>query len=173
MVDISPGAARSDSTLLGVYLNDHAAGAIGGIELARRIARSHCRSANAETLARIAADIADDRSALLAVMAKLGIPVRRYKGYVAWAAEKVSRLKFNGRLFSRSPLSGLLELEALLLGVRGKAALWRTLWALTDQDSRLDGEQLETLSGRARQQIDTLERLRMHTALEAFSAIRT
>ncbi|HEY5356166.1 MAG TPA: hypothetical protein VIJ82_00465 [Streptosporangiaceae bacterium] len=52
----------------------------------------------------------------------LGIPVRTYKVYAGWLAEKAGRLKFNGRLRARSPLSNLVELELLRLGVEGKAA---------------------------------------------------
>jgi hypothetical protein len=63
-------------------------------------------------------------------MAALGISVRHYKVYAAWIGEKVGRLKFNGHLTSRSPLSGLEELEMLRLGVEGKAAGWRTLRTL-------------------------------------------
>jgi hypothetical protein len=36
-------------------------------------------------------------------------------------------LKLNGSLWSRSPLSGVAELEILRLDVEGKAAAWRTL----------------------------------------------
>jgi hypothetical protein len=42
-------------------------------------------------------------------------------------AERVGRLKSNGRIVRRSPLSSLLELEMLRLAVEGKAACWRTL----------------------------------------------
>ena len=71
-------------------------------------------------------------------MATLGIPVRTYKVYAGWIGEKAGRLKFNGRLFTRSPLSRLEELELLRLGVEGKAAGWRTLRVLADTDQRLE-----------------------------------
>jgi hypothetical protein len=35
------GTRRSGHDLLGIYLNDHLAGATGGLELARRVAGSH------------------------------------------------------------------------------------------------------------------------------------
>jgi hypothetical protein len=59
------------------------------------------------------------------------------------------RLKFNGRLLARSPLSDLEELELLLLGVEGKAAGWRTLRTLADTDTRLDAGRLDELISRA------------------------
>jgi hypothetical protein len=40
-------------------------------------------------LKRFAAEVADDRTALLSIMATLGVPVRQYKNYAAWLAERV------------------------------------------------------------------------------------
>ena len=71
-------------------------------------------------------------------MDALGIPVHAYKVYAAWIGEKAARLKLNGYLLARSPLSGLEELEMLRLGVEGKAAGWRTLRVLAETDTRLD-----------------------------------
>ena len=123
---------RSEAGVLGIYLNDHLAGATAGTELAHRMARSHGDEEDSGTLRRLAAEIGQDRTALLDIMAALGIKVRRYKVGAAWIGEKAGRLKFNGRLFARSPLSDLEELEILRLGVEGKAAGWRTLRTLAD-----------------------------------------
>jgi hypothetical protein len=134
--------------LLGIYLNDHLAGATAGTELARRMARSHQEREEAALLKRLAAEISQDRSALLDIMTTLGIPVRAYKVGGAWMGEKAGRLKFNGRILSRSPLSDLEELELLRLGVEGKAAGWRTLRTLAGTDARLDADQLDELISR-------------------------
>ena len=117
-------SGQSEVSMLGIYLNDHLAGATAGTELAHRMARSHGDGKNGGTLRRLAAEIAQDRAALLDIMTALGIRVRRYKVGAAWVGEKAGRLKFNGRLFARSPLSNLEELEMLRLGVEGKAASW-------------------------------------------------
>ncbi|MFC6884524.1 MULTISPECIES: hypothetical protein [Actinomadura] len=159
----------ADPDLLGVYLNDHLAGATGGLELARRTAGSHRGGETGAALKRIADEIREDREALLAIMVKLGVPVRRYKVYAAWAAEKAGRLKLNGRLASPSPLSGLVELEMLRLGTEGKAAGWSTLRELADADARLDARRLDELIARARAQSRTLEELRVKAAAGAFT----
>jgi hypothetical protein len=114
-------APQSRQALLGIYLNDHLAGATGGVELARRLAGWHHDPAKRVTLQRLAADIDHDRRALVQLMAVLGVPVRHYKLSAAWAAEKAARLKLNGRPLGRSPLSSLEELEMLRLGMEGKA----------------------------------------------------
>jgi hypothetical protein len=151
--------------LLGVYLNDHLAGATAGMELARRMAASaDPGSESAAPLRTLAAQIAADRTALVTIMTALGIRIRGYKVFGAWAGEKAGRLKLNGRLLTRSPLSDLEEAEILRLGVEGKAAGWRTLRALADRDSRLDAARLDELLARAGRQSETLEALRATVA---------
>jgi hypothetical protein len=97
-------------------------------------------------------------------MASLGVTVRAYKVGAAWIGEKAGRLKFNGSLIARSPLSDLEELEMLRLGVEGKAAGWRTLRARADTDARLDAVRLDELISRASSQADQLEELRVRAA---------
>ncbi|MGH3154577.1 MAG: hypothetical protein ACRDOB_28175 [Streptosporangiaceae bacterium] len=156
------GPSRHD--LLGIYLNDHLAGATAGRELANRMARSHRGREDSGALNQLAAEITQDRSALLAIMASLGVTVRAYKVGAAWVGEKAGRLKFNGRLRRRSPLSDLEELELLRLGVEGKAAGWRTLRTQADTDPQLDIVRLDELIVRARSQADQLEDLRVRAA---------
>lgn len=153
------GTGRSEPELLGIYLNDHLAGATGGAELARRVAGSH-NGGPGGALQRLAGEVAQDRAALLEIMAALGIPVRSYKICAAWIGEKAARLKLNGRLLARSPLSSLEEFEMMRMGVEGKAACWRTLQALAQTDTRLDPGRLHELISRARHQADLLEELR-------------
>ncbi|HEY3956421.1 MAG TPA: hypothetical protein VGM53_23885 [Streptosporangiaceae bacterium] len=151
--------------LLGVYLNDHLAGATIGMSLARRmVASAEPASERAMVLSTLADDITEDRSALLQIMAALGIQVRRYKVLAAWAGEKAGRLKLNGYLLTRSPLSDLEETEFLHLGVAGKAAGWRTLRVLANRDSRLDAGRLDALIARADHQASVLESLRSSAA---------
>jgi hypothetical protein len=163
-------SARSGPSIVGIYLNDHLAGATAGTELARRMAASGHLPDPPGALPRLASEIAEDRAALLEMMAALGVPVRSYKVYAAWAGEKAGRLKPNGRLRARSPLSNLEELELLRLGVEGKAAGWRTLRVLADRDSRLAAGRLDDLIARARRQADLLEDLRVAAAARVIEA---
>jgi hypothetical protein len=154
---------RSGHDLLGIYLNDHLAGATGGAELARRVAGSH-GGEKGDALRRLATEVAQDRAALLEIMATLEVPARGYKVWAAWTGEKAARLKFNGHLLSRSPLSSLEELEMMRLAVEGKAAGWRTLRTLAETDTRLDAGRLDELISQARRQADLLEELRVRAA---------
>ncbi|MFI0409303.1 hypothetical protein [Actinomadura sp. 3N508] len=165
------GESRSRK-LLGIYLNDHLAAAAGGVGLARRVAQGHRGSANAEQIERLADDIAADRGALLAILKSLGLPARRYKSLAVWTAEKAGRLKLNGGLLRRSPLSDVVELEALTLAVEGKSAGWRTLLAIADREPGLDPERLRTLQARAKAQLTLLEQLRTAAVKDAFGEER-
>ncbi|MEV5438877.1 hypothetical protein AB0K80_23115 [Streptomyces sp. NPDC052682] len=156
------------TALLGIYLNDHLAGATAGAERARHMARSYRGSDLGAAMDPIAAEIAEDRASLARIMRRLGVPLRQYKVYAGRVAELAGRLKSNGRLVRRSPLSPMLELEALRLGVEGKTALWQTLRRLADDDERLDARMLDELLERARRQQNTLEELRRRQIGEAF-----
>jgi hypothetical protein len=163
-------ALRAVPDLLGIYLNDHLAGATSGMELARRMAGSaEPGSESAAVLKKLSAEITADRSALVALMNALGIRIRGYKVFGAWAGEKAGRVaKLNGHLLTRSPLSDLEETEILRIGVTGKAAGWRTLRTLADADSRLDAARLDELLARASRQEDELEALRVRVVNRVF-----
>jgi hypothetical protein len=156
--------------LIGIYLNNHLAGATGGTQLAWRAAAAAGGTAASGDLRRFAAEMAQDRATLLQIMVALNVPVRHYKVYAAWIGEKAGRLKFNGHLTSRSPPSSLVELEMLRLGVEGKAAGWRTLRVLADQDTRLDPGQLDELIARAQRPSGLLEELRVRAAADVIAA---
>ncbi|GAA4993292.1 hypothetical protein [Actinopolymorpha pittospori] len=158
--------ARTSSPLH-IYLNDHLAGATGGVELLRRAARVHQGDGMGPELSRLAKEVSEDRATLIQMMKDLGVPVRRHKAALGWLGEKVGRLKPNGRLISRSPVSDVLELELMRLGVEGKVSCWRTLRVLAD--GKLDHTRLDDLIRRGAQQAETLEKLRTATAADVFA----
>jgi hypothetical protein len=155
--------------MLSIYLNDHLAGATGGVELARRAASAQRDSTHGPELARLATEIAEDRESLLEVMEALDVTVQHYKVGAGWLLEKVGRLKPNGAWVSRAPLSSLVELEGLLLGVTGKGALWRTLRVEAESDPRLDPAELDRLLVRADDQWERIEAMRLQTGVEVLS----
>lgn len=154
--------------LLAIYLNDHLAGATVGRELVRRAASSNRGSKYGRFLDLLATELDQDRDTLLAIMRSLGAPVDQLKVLGAWGAEKLGRFKLNGRLLGYSPLSRVVELEGLALGVRGKLALWRALELLEVERPELESFELPHLIARAESQLDELESYRLHAAAEAF-----
>jgi hypothetical protein len=156
----------TDSALLATYLNDHLAGATAGVELARRARRQNEDTPLGRFLDGLAGEIEEDRETLKAVMDSLEIGTDRLKVAAGWLGEKAGRMKPNNRLFGYSPLSRLIELEALALGVEGKRGLWQTLRNL--DDGRLAEFDFDALLERARAQRDALQERRRAAAIDAF-----
>ncbi len=154
--------------LLAIYLNDHLAGAMAGRELARRAAASNRGSSYGSFLETLADQIEEDRQALLETMRTLNVRIDRFKLLGGWGAEKLGRLKLNGRFRGYSPLSRVVELEALTLGVHGKLALWRTLAELELDELTVTGVALTDLMLRAERQLEGLESERLRAVAEAF-----
>jgi hypothetical protein len=149
------------SELIPIYLNDHLAGATGGVELARRIRDSNGEEpAFAEPLTGICGEIEEDREALEVVMDRLEISRDPLKPIGAWVGEKIARLKPNGQLRGYSPLSRVLELEGLAMGITGKMGLWE---ALRDRETvappGVDFEQLILRAEDQRAAVEELHRL--------------
>jgi hypothetical protein len=154
--------------LLAIYLNDHLAGSTVGVDVARRAAAENRENEFGEFLAQLAGEIEADRRELQRVMERLGVGRDRLKLLAAWTAEKVGRLKLNGRLLEYSPLSRLVELEMLSLGVEGKLSLWRALQKVAEDDPRVRDVDFATLVDRARSQRRRLETRRLRAAQLAF-----
>jgi hypothetical protein len=156
--------------LLGIYLNDHLAGSTAGVELARRARNSNSGNEYGEVLERIAREIEEDRDTLQQLMGRLEIKRDHPKVAVGWVAEKLGRLKPNGQLTGYSPLSRLVELEGLALGISGKLSLWEALTELAEEDSRIDRAELGELAQRAERQRAEVWRMRQRAAREALAS---
>jgi hypothetical protein len=156
--------------LLGIYLNDHLAGSTVGLELAKRARGQNRHSEYGGFLETLVKEIEADRKALEGIMDDLEVRKDTAKVAAGWIAEKAGRLKLNGRLTGYSPLSRLVEIEALALGVTGKLALWKALRLLADGEPALDGPALERLIERAERQQRDLEEHRLAAAREALGA---
>jgi hypothetical protein len=156
----------TDLKLLSTYLNDHLAGSTVGVELSRRAAKNNEGTELGTFLEGLATEIDEDRETLRAVMDRLDVKKDRVKVAAGWTGEKAGRLKPNNRLFSYSPLSRLIELEGLALGVEGKRSLWQVLSELAEP--RLAEFDFEQLIERARSQRDQLQQRRLAASLEAF-----
>jgi hypothetical protein len=161
------------ANLLAIYLNDHLAASVAGMELAKR-----CRSNNrtgrlGDYLGTFIAELEEDHRLLREVIDRVGGRKDAVKLAAAWVAERLFRLKLNGHLLSYSPLSRLEELEGLVAGVEARGALWRALQAATAADgalaARLEGFDLERLALRAGGQQDRLEGFRLEAARAAFA----
>ena len=153
---------------VGTYLNDHLAGSTVGRELSKRAAGENRGTPLGDFLEQLHAEIVEDRRTLLDVMEALDVGEDRVKTIAARAGERIGRLKPNGNLLSYSPLSRVVELEGLCLGVHGKRSLWRSLQELDDE--RLAAFDFVALEARAERQREELETHRLEAARTAFAA---
>ena len=113
---------------------------------------------------------AEDRATLLEHMRRLGVPVRTYKVAAGRAAELAGRFKPNGRMRERSPLTDLVELDGLVMGIGSKESLWRSLRGIADELAGPTAAELDGLIARAETQRATLERVRPTVLGDAFLA---
>jgi hypothetical protein len=154
--------------LLSIYLNDHLAGSVMGVELARRTKASNEGTELGRVLDEICAEIEADQRTLREVMGHLGVAPSKVKPRAAWLAEKVGRLKPNGRLRGYSPLSRVVELEGLCAGIVAKRQLWGALGGA--RGSSLPGFDFDALAARADAQRQRLEACRLDAVATAFGS---
>jgi hypothetical protein len=161
-----------DRTRLGTYLNDHLGGATAGLELAKRAAGANKGTQYAKFLRGLADEIAEDRETLRAMIRALEFREDPFKKLGGWAGEKLGRLKPNGQILGYSPLSRLIELEGLTVGVTGKRSMWVNLQQVSDEDERLASFDLAELQQRAERQLAGLEEERARAAVPALTKKR-
>ena len=157
-------ASNADADrFLAIYLNDHLAGATLAVELARRLRSSNQGDAEfGEPLAPLCAEIEEDQRTLTRLMEQRGVSPDPVKPVLAKVAEKLGRLKLNGRLRGYSPLSRVLELEVLSGLIGGKLQLWNALEQSFGES--LDGFDFHDLAARADSQGQRLEDLHLAAA---------
>jgi hypothetical protein len=158
----------SASKYLATYLNDHLAGATAGLALARRAASENEGSELGDFLSELAGEIAADRETLKEIMAALGVRADPVKILAARVFERVGRLKPNAQLRGYSPLSPLVELEGLRLGIQGKLGMWRALDEVAGTPP-LESDRLAELAARAERQAADVEARRLDVARSAIA----
>ncbi|WP_051297588.1 NAD-dependent epimerase/dehydratase family protein [Brevibacterium album] len=160
--EVHPAPGQScDRGLLSLYLSDHLTGARAGEARIRRMAEAFADTPVGPALTQLADGIRADRAFAQRVAEDLGLRRRPARQALAWSAEHLGRLKANGRLLSRSPLTLLLETELMRSAVEGKLGLWQTC-----EDNAgvlgLDAAQFARRVRGTRAQLQTLDAVHRH-----------
>lgn len=150
------------------YLNDHLAGSAAAVELAQHARNSNLGTPLGAYLYTFLGEIEADRAVLRDLLERLGGETNAVKTAVGWFAEKAARLKLNHPLQSYTAFVRMEELEGLLLGVRGKLALWQALEHTVATDPRLNHADFTALGRRAEEQLAKIEQHRLEAARTAF-----
>jgi hypothetical protein len=157
---------------LGIYLNDQLAMGVLWRELAERARRNNRGTDLGQALDGVATGIAEDVETFKSIMRRVGVTPNPAKTGFAVVAERLGRLKLNGRVRSYSPLSRFSELEILIMGIDGKKQLWSTLRDLAGLAERLPDVDFDHLVERAEQQRAELEPYRVDAGKDAFAPAR-
>jgi hypothetical protein len=152
------------------YLNDHRAGATAGTALVRRIWRSNRRTRWGPVIEKIAETIEQDLVVLDEVRAAAGVSGGDLKRVAALLTERAGRLKLNGHLLTYSPLSRVLELEALMSAVRGKQSLWVALRTAAPTHPEWSDFDFAALEEQGSEQLETLGRIHEWAVTEMIDA---
>jgi hypothetical protein len=153
---------------LATYLNDHLGGATAGRDLAEKIAADNEGTELGSFMAGVLAAIEEDRQTLEDVMQRAGVEKAAVKQAAGRLAERLGRVRLHRAVTGDPGLSRLMELEALIMGVTGKLALWRTLREVARDDDRLAGVDFDVLIARAQEQLSGLEDHHQVVATETF-----
>jgi hypothetical protein len=143
------------------YLNDHLAGAMLGSDLAEQIRQRHGGSRLGELMGSLAPEIEEDRQTGVNLMKRMDISQNPIKQAAGWVVEKASRVKLSGVGSGEPDQSAFMAFETLMLGVEGKAGMWKVLREVQSQYAALASTNLEELIERAAGQRDALERERL------------
>lgn len=171
---MGPGnITRVNTRMLGVYLNDHLAGSIGGEELAKRCLSHNRGTPLGDYLSRFVVEVREDRGTLEQLMQRLGVRRDPWKPQASWLLEKLGRFKLNGGILAYTDLSRLEEIEGLCLGVEGKACLWRALGHASLDSAAGQGFDLAALAARAQSQREQLELHRLEAARQLIQESET
>lgn len=158
-----------DRALLRVYLNDHLAGSVAGLDRMRRTAQTLARTPVGGDLDAVADEIEGEQDELRAIIAGLDMPEALLKQVATWAGEKVARLKGNGRFGRHSPMTPLLEVELLRSAVMGKRGLWQTLTDLAPSIG-LDASRPARLLAQTDRQLERLDGVHEYVRVRALQA---
>jgi hypothetical protein len=150
---------------LSAYLNDHLAGSVGAVEMIERAIGENTGNLLARRLQPELEEIRKNQDIVRDLIQRIGTAESRLKKAGAWLAEKAGRVKLAGT-DEPTELSRMETLEALVIGIHGRRALWRALRVAADKHSVLRDLDLDSLERQAAEQHDRVEEWRLEAARE-------
>ena len=156
-----------DMDLLGRYLSDHLTGATAGAERIERMAADFVDTPVFAALSELVAEIRGEHLYVQHLIGQLGLRRRRLAEAVSWAGERVGRLKSNGSLLKRSPMTLVLEAELMRSAVIGKLGMWQTLEDNAEALG-LDAEHFREFAQNAEHQREVLDTVHIYARNRAF-----
>lgn len=153
--------------LFELYLSDHLTGSTGGVNRSRRMADDYIDTPVFAQLGELAEQLAAERAFLQQLIHELGFSQKPYRQAVAWAGERIGRLKGNGHVATRSPMTLLLESDLMRGAVHSKIGVWETLRDYAP-DLGIESGIFEQLIHTAKHQLDLLDQVHAYARANAF-----
>lgn len=151
------------------YLNDHLAGSVAALELLDHLIGLQQGTAVEHALAVVRTEVEEDQQTLQSLLREVGGKESRVRQAAAWLTEKLGEAKLRLDDPGSGELQLLEALEALALGIQGKAALWRALAAASAHLPPVRQLDFAALEARAQNQFRRVDSLRLQTAPAALS----
>lgn len=151
------------------YLNDHLAGSVAALELLDHLIRLQSGTAGERALAAVRTEVQEDQQTLQSLLHEMGGKESRVRQAAAWLTEKLGQAKLRLDDPGSGELQLLEALEALALGIQGKASLWRALAAASAHLPQVRPLDFAALEARAEDQFRRVDALRLQTAPAALS----
>lgn len=153
---------------LKIYLNDHLAASVAGIQMAKHCLKNSQDSALKKFLSDFLAQVTEEQKLLKKIVIYLKDTQSPLKRMGAWVFEKIAHLKLN-YLQSNAEVSRLLELEGLLAGVHAKLDMWRMVERLSISNPEFPQYPFKSLIERVEKQLLSLEKFCLKAGEKAFS----
>ena len=138
-----------------VLLRNHQAGGRAAVDLFFRAAKAQRGRPYAEQLHQLAVEAREDLDFNESVMRRLGVASSPAQVAALRLGERIGRLKPNGQLLRRAPLSDVIELEGLIATVHIKVAGWQAA-QVADRLNESELAELDRLLVRAQSQAERL-----------------
>ena len=155
-------------TPFAVLLRNHQAGGRAALDLFARAAKGQRERQYAAELERLGEEAREDLDFNERVMRRLGVSPSPVQVAALRLGERGGRLKPNGRLLRRAPLSDVVELEGLIVSVHIKIAGWQAaqVAGVLEQGELTE---LDRLLSRAQTQADRLTEMHRTAAVHALA----
>lgn len=157
---------------LATYLHDHLAGSVVAIELLEHLESAHAGTELAGFFTRLREDILADRAELESLIGRAGGSTGTVRAAVAWLGEKAARLKLRMDDAAGGDFRRLEAVELVAIGIEGKRSLWLSLAAASEAVPELRGPDYGRLAGRAAEQRQRLEPVRLDAARKVLARRR-
>jgi hypothetical protein len=154
---------------LTTYLNDHLAGSVAALELLDHLVRLQRGTPSEPAFAALRGEVEEDQALLETLLREVGGKKSRVRQAAAWLTEKLGQAKLRLDDPGSGELLMLEALEALALGIQGKAALWRALAAASVHWPQVQHPDFAALEQRALNQFQRVESHRLQAAPAALS----